>query len=73
MANEDFEERSKETISICLFKSFFILYRYTGLKGTPEFHICFFSNGKWSGGSYAFECGGAVCLFVSKLNKKTSG
>lgn len=51
MANEDFEERSKETISICLFKSFFILYRYTGLKGTPEFHICFFSNGKWSGGS----------------------
>lgn len=44
MANEDFEERSKETISICS-DIFYILYRYTGLKETPDFHICFFSNG----------------------------
>lgn len=73
MANEDFEERSKETISICS-DIFYVLYRYTGLMETPDFHMCFFSNGnevklhKLLNAVVLF-----VCLFVSKLRQKNLG
>lgn len=75
-ANEDFEARSEETISICLFKYFFsfLTSAQDERKQTPDFNMCFVvaffffpPNGSKLKVSKLFAVVVGFCLLVFKI------